>query len=654
MATETSTELHGIGSLPELSAREDYQQQLQLAEAEISKLKAQHVQLVWVRTVCFLVAGGALFLGYGGDLYRTALQVVGWLFAVAFFVAITIHEHLRLQMEMHTSNADLFERLLARLDRNWDRLPAQRLLPEFSDLACADDLDVAGQASLLNLLSLAGTLPGKRALQSWLAQAPAWSQVTQRQRAVQKLAPCRDLRLSIVKTVLASSDGTEDVYGLPKWGASPAWLPQHRLAHVLSYAGPVCVGLGIALLLVAVFVTSAWMVNVAAGLLGLGFLINILLTVIWGSWIHEIFAQVTGQHLAAHRFADCFASFSKLPRDEGLLDHIRNVATEHPNCAKTGFGQLLWLVRLANLQRDPTLYVVYLVLQLSLCWDFRVLKSLEKWKHRFGAHIEEWFDGLGTCEALISSATLADEYRQWAFPQAITSNEYQLQSVAVGHPLLSDEARVLNDLTLYSNQPLLLVTGSNMAGKSTFMRALGLNLLLARTGSPVCAQAFSTHLYELATSIRVRDSLRDGVSFFMAELRRLKEVVDMAQRHASHLTQGARVQNGQSRREDNPIFFLLDEVLQGTNSRERQIAVATVLERLLAEGACGLLSTHDLDLATVDEIKRVAQIVHFREYFENVNGTEAMRFDYKMRPGPTPTTNALKLLKLVGLHSQSS
>jgi len=185
------------------------------------------------------------------------------------------------------------------------------------------------------------------------------------------------------------------------------------------------------------------------------------------------------------------------------------------------------------------------------------------------------------------------------------------------------------------------VTGSNMAGKSTFLRAVGLNLLLARVGSPVCALRFETHLYELATSIRVRDSLRDGVSFFMAELRRLKEVVDMAQQRAQRLQAGVA---------GNPILFLLDEILQGTNSRERQVAVTTVVERLLSCGATGMLSTHDLDLANVEAIERISQIVHFHEYFETVEGREVMRFDYKMRPGSTPTTNALKLLKMVGLE----
>ena len=146
--------------------------------------------------------------------------------------------------------------------------------------------------------------------------------------------------------------------------------------------------------------------------------------------------------------------------------------------------------------------------------------------------------------------------------------------------------------------------------------------------------------FDLATSIRVRDSLSDGVSFFMAELKRLKEVVDQSSEYAQKQQQDSTAPQ---------IFFLLDEILQGTNSQERQIAVATVLQQLLQSKATGFISTHDLDLADAPEVKDVSQIVHFREFFESVDGKEVMRFDYRMRSGTTPTTNALKLLKLVGL-----
>lgn len=626
------------------TARQSYEASLAHALHAIELLQSRNFRLIWVRTVLFSMAAVGLFLGYFGEFETNLLLILGWLSAAGFFAAIVRHEHLRLARMRHESDANLYRHLLARLDRNWESVPEQKLQAELSGLAFADDLDVGGPASLLGLLCLATTPLGKGTLQNWIAETPSWPVVRERQTAVKALTPERDFRLRVIKTIRSASDGTEDVYGLPAWGRTPNWLPAHRIAHILSYIGPAIVIGSIAAFVFFMGQKSTQLVNIAAISLGVGFVLNILITVFWGSWIHDIFQRVTGEHSAVFQFADVFASFRELPRDDGKLDVIRRIAVEDENCAMTGFSKLMWLVRLANFQRDLTLYLVYLVLQLVFLWDFRILKLLERWKDRFGREIDPWFEALGTAESLISSATLADENPNWNYMQASTQDDILLSAKSVGHPLLPDNARVCNDLELRQDEPLLLVTGSNMAGKSTFLRAVGLNLLLVRTGAPVCAEEFASPLYELATSIRIRDSLRDGVSFFMAELQRLKEVVDLAR---------TRAEERKSSEGAAPILFLLDEVLQGTNSQERQIAVASVLGQLTRAGASGLVSTHDLDLASADEVESISQVVHFREYFTTEEGREVMRFDYRMRPGATPTTNALKLLKLVGLNPET-
>ncbi len=622
------------------TAREYYEQHLEKIATRLGELNSRSRKMVWLRTCLFLTAAIGLLLGYTGVTNSGMLLLAGWLAAAGFIVAIVWHEHLRLQIDEQSAHQKLFSRLLARLKRDWDAVGPQILLPEFRQLPFVDDLDVGGQGSLLQLLSLAGTLPGRRTLQSWLTEVPTWKVVTARQVAVLALREHRQLRLSIIKTVAASSDGTEDVYGLPRWAAEPTWLPSHRGAHALSWIGPALFTIGAVVLTAGLFSASKPLANGGAAVLVSGIVINLLVTIFWGSWIHDIFQRVSGQHHAVFQFANVFKSLESLPDDRGLLDEIRKVSTVGPQSAVLGFQKLLWIVRLANLQRDPIMYVVYLALQLAWMWDFRVLEALERWQVQFSAAVANWFDALGRCEAIISSATLADEYPDWSFAEPVTDAGRLLVAEQLGHPLLPDGARVPNDITIDLVQPMVLVTGSNMAGKSTFMRAVGLNQLLARAGSPTCSTRMETHLYHLATSIRVRDSLKDGVSYFMAELKRLKEVVDLAHQQVDT--------------PDMKVLFLLDEILQGTNSRERQIAVVTVLEKLLGYGAAGFISTHDLDLATQPDIQKVSQVVHFREFFETVAGREEMRFDFKMRPGPTPTTNALKLLKLVGLDDKTS
>lgn len=622
------------------SARDDYQRSLDEIGVATQLISTKLSKLVWLRTLLFFVAVGLLLIGYLDSRAPWSVAIAGWAVAFGFLIAIVFNEHFRLALLQHSAKQKMFEELLARLDRNWSELPEEALLAEFNELSFADDLDVAGPSSLLALLSVAVTRPGKRALQSWIATVPSWSEVKLRQQAAQALVPERSLRLELLGELRASSDGTEDVYGLPNWAASPDWRREHPAATALSYIGPAFVIAGLVGFLIGFSSDTKWLVNTSAAMLGIGFAINIALTIFWGSWLHEIFQRVTGQHNAVYGFSSVFASFAKLPSDGGILDRIRQTTTAGETPATVGFQKLLLLVRLANLQRDPMLYILYLALQLTVGWDFRIIKMFEAWKRTFGGSVQTWFDSLGEFEAVTSVATLADGHPDWTIPTPVTDSGtvdsgIVIEASQLGHPLLHPEQGVCNDLVMRREMPLLLVTGSNMAGKSTFMRALGLNLLLTRAGAPVCAQGLQLLQFDISTSIRVRDSLRDGVSFFMAELNRLKEVVD----HAESLAGDDSV----------PVFYLLDEILQGTNSRERQIAVASVLSKLTRFGAFGVLSTHDLDLASDPEVERIAQVVHFREYFETIDGKEQMRFDYKMHPGPTPTTNALKLLALVGL-----
>ncbi len=619
------------------TARERYQARLEETLQIRKRLAERNSLFVVIRTALFLISAVLLASGYLVVNDTSWLVIAGWCFAALFLIAITIHEHLRLSDVSATRKSRLYERMLARLDRRWkDFAPIQ--VPGNVRSALADDLDLFGTGSLWHLLALPSTGFGRATLFHWLLNIPSPTDWQARQAAVRELSELSAEREDILDRIASISDGQEDATELANWASGPGWLPSHRVAHGLSMIGPACVIAGMLCLIVLSSLRTsnqplAW---TGLSLLAAGFGINMLLTLGWGSWMHGIFVKVTGANRDAQQLSIIFDDIAKLPGTSAKVTRWRTLAGEGDQCAVSGFRQLLWCVRLANLQRDPLLYIVYLVLQLTFAWDFRVMESLERWQVRFGNAASSWFDALGECEAVIASATLADEYPDWCYPSTNMPSGIALHATGMGHLLLPDSQRVTNDVTLATNKPLLLVTGSNMAGKSTLLRSLGLNQVLARCGSPVCATAFESPLFELATSIRVRDSLQEGVSFFMAELKRLKEVVELAK---------------QFRDSPGPsVLFLLDEILQGTNSRERQIAVMKVVDRLLSYGAVGAISTHDLEMADQPDILRVSQVVHFREFFESVDGREQMRFDYRMRPGPTPTTNALKLLAIVGLE----
>jgi DNA mismatch repair ATPase MutS len=272
--------------------------------------------------------------------------------------------------------------------------------------------------------------------------------------------------------------------------------------------------------------------------------------------------------------------------------------------------------------------------QLFVLTDFHVVALMERWQRKNGVIVRRWLEGVGRLEAITSLATLAQDNPQWCMPTVDAQAGSTITARQLGHPLIADRTRVANDIELGPAGTFILVTGSNMSGKSTLLRAVGLNLILAQAGAPVCATQLRMPPCELATSMRTHDSLADGVSFFLAELQRLKQIVDQSRRSQ----EGSRL-----------LVYLLDEVLQGTNSVERHIAVSRVINHLIEHGSIGMVSTHDLELGQGAELGEVCRTVHFRESFIGSDGDEKMTFDYVLRPGLASTTNALKLLKLVGL-----
>jgi DNA mismatch repair ATPase MutS len=282
----------------------------------------------------------------------------------------------------------------------------------------------------------------------------------------------------------------------------------------------------------------------------------------------------------------------------------------------------------------------HFVAQSVLLWDFHVLALLERWQRRNGQLVRCWFEALSEWEALASLATLAHDNPTWAFPVIANRAERDRTVCArsLAHPLIPADSRVANDVSIGPPGTFLLVTGSNMSGKTTLLRAIGTNVVLAQAGAPVCAERLSMPPVSLATSMRIHDSLTSGVSYYLAELMRLKEIVDIAR---THPVDAGRV-----------VLYLLDEILQGTNTAERQMAVRRVLSHLLNQGAIGAVSTHDLQVAAAPPLSYACHAVHFRETIHNELGRHEMTFDYKLREGLATTSNALKLLEIVGLDDR--
>ncbi|NNE00124.1 MAG: DNA mismatch repair protein [Pirellulaceae bacterium] len=630
---------------------QQYRAHLDSIEAKRDELKATDAKYGTIRVVLFFLALMiALFWAFAD--VGSSMGYVAFAAFAGFFVAVVLNEPIRDQIDQLQRSTAVVRRLIARLQRDWDRLATPQLterlesvqLPEHQQ-AVADDLDLLGRASLFHLISMAATMPGIRTLAHWLADQADATAATERATAIEALAPRREQRMRFYALAREVGQSTGDPDQFVDWASRERWLDTRRwLLTWANVSAVVSVALVIGLLGSALGVLPAVLVKPSGiGLIALaGF--NLILTSAMLGPAHQIFSIAMANRQAVGNYQELFAAAEWLPEQngagDGCLSRIRREILTDERSASRGMVEMQRVATAGGLRQSAATFLLYLPLQAFGLWDVRVLRSLEHWQGEYGPHVADWFAALGELEALLSLAALRDEYPQWTTPiWKELPSEQIVKATAIGHPLLSDSARVCNDVSVGPPGTILLVTGSNMSGKSTMLRSIGLNVALAGTGAPVCAAHFELPSVELATSIRVRDNLSEGVSFYMAELQRLKSVVDQA-RHLAVVP-------------DRVVLFLLDEILQGTNSRERQIAVVQVLQHLMDSHAIGAISTHDLELADEPELQSIATAVHFRETIRpDAEGNEQMTFDYKMRHGVSPTTNALRLLEMVGLKHE--
>ncbi|RME04933.1 MAG: hypothetical protein D6805_01380 [Planctomycetota bacterium] len=579
----------------------------------------QHLEGVASRLSRWRLFSFCIFLaGVGVDLFiffswiGTILGVGG---LILFLFLVFRHQRLRERLYFFRSMVEVNQEAIYRLERDWSKLPSRLFPPSSQGEGClyAEDLNLYGYGSIYHLLNLPVSYDGQRILGEWISQRASLEEIQLRQRAVEELMPCLDFRQSIyahakrisskdLGKVLGIWERVGDFYSGLRW----VWF------FVVILSG---VGMGVCLL---------------ADILGLLWGRLWLIFLLFHFGISSYFSQDFQKRFQMFsRVMGDFATFVCIWREvvglEWRSDLLKGVRRDFELALERRSGGINLLLLFLEARNAA---IVQLPFQLLFLWDFYLLFWVEVYRRRLFPFYREVLQQLGRLEVLVAFASFGWDEPKRCFPSLISSPPYRFLARGIGHPLLARERRVDNDISLDSLGKFLLITGSNMSGKSTLLRALGVGVVLAQAGAPVAAEEFVAPLVELVTSIQVRDDLREGLSYFMSEVYRIKTAVELVESS------------------EEVVFFLFDEIFQGTNSEERRIAAVEIVRYLLRKGAMGILTTHDLTLAK-SGLWRDAAVPYY--FTESVSEDGQIFFDYILREGFSPSRNALRLIRMVGI-----
>ena len=529
---------------------------------------------------------------------------------IAFISLMPYHSRILRLRDLAQRAVAFYQSGLARIEDRWKG--TGQTGERFSDPhhVYASDLDLFGPGSLFELLSIARTRMGEETLAKWLLASSTPDEIAERHASVRELREQLDLREDLAVLGADASVGVHPEL-LLRWAEAPRQMKPEWIRY-----------LGLVLSICAIAGVVAW------GYAGMLAPITLILA-----------AESILRYRLRHSIEEVLLSSGHAFRDLGLLSGVLARVKRHDfsspqlkqlqgELSSKGVSSSRAIARLKTIIdfSDSRKNIIVGVLDVPLMYSVQVAFAAERWRRAHGHAVSSWLRAIGEIEALISLGTYSYEHPSDPFPEFVQGAAC-FDAAELGHPLIPAAKCIRNNVRLLDDIRVLLVSGSNMSGKSTLLRTVGINAVLAMAGAPVRAQALRLTPLRVGASIRINDSLQEGSSRFYAEITRLRELFDLA--------------GG-----DPPLLFLLDELLQGTNSNDRRIGAEGVLCAFLNRGAIGLVSTHDLALARIGgSLNGQLHNVHFQEEFENGR----MSFDYKLRDGVVTKSNGLALMRSIGL-----
>lgn len=548
-----------------------------------------------------------------------------WLSVVAFiggfWKLIDTHNHVDHAIDKFTIWRSIRSKHIARLQLNWPHIPErQHSSKNYTNHPFANDLDLIGSHSLLQLIDTS-TYDGStdQLCRYLLNREPDWDEIENRQAIVKELAAMPQFR---DRLHLRAEINTEQEHETD-WSLDELRRYLHQSKEV-NYTLSLSV-LG--------FLSLS---NIVLGALYLAGMIDpyVIFSFILYLVIYNFNSEkISGLYEESHQIGKLLTQFN------AVLNFLENYDYAEKSHLKK-FCRIFWenddspsryvnkIIRIAGAASSQQSEVIWVLVNFLMPWDLYFTQKLSSYKKKLAPYFSEWVDHVYKLEACSSMANFAWLHPHYSFTIPDKHAEQPFRATNLGHPLIPEKQKVTNDVAIEQKGSILLITGSNMAGKSTFLRTMGINLALCFAGAPVNAKTLSTIPFRLFCSINVTDSLDDGLSHFYAEVKRLRELLDLLQ--DNHKT---------------PVFFMVDEIYRGTNNRERLQGSKAFLKQVAGQNGVGLVSTHDLELAQLEEeIPRLSNY-HFAETLHG----DKMSFKYKLKSGPCPTTNALKIMEMEGL-----
>jgi hypothetical protein len=602
--------------------RAAYDERLTGHRGESAALRSRERAMSLARIVFFFAAVAIAIVHFSAWI---VIPIVG------FIALVVAHDRLIRRRRRSDAAARFCERGIERLSGEWQGkgFDGSGFVAEHHLFAA--DLDLFGKGSIYELLCIAATAAGRATLARWLLHPGdvTAAEARERQAAVEELRERVDLREEIFVVAAEVASEVEEAK-LDEWSRGAAVLGggERIAAMVITALTVLASAIGIPSI-VSRFVnlTNPGTMAPHSPLESLPFLAMIVVVSLFARRLSSRVAIIVGaverREPALALLAGLLAILERQPSNAfnaPRLIALRAALERDGVPASRQIERLRKLVSLLDARRNQ----FFAPFALLLLWTTNITFAIERWRTESGSEIIAWIDSIGEMEALLSLSTFFFEHPAFVMPE-IAGGEALFDGDAIGHPLIPDDRCVANDVRIGGDLRLLIVSGSNMSGKSTLLRAIGVNTLLALAGAPVCASRLRVSPMSVGASISLNDSLQEGASRFYAEILRIRDIL----------------------RTPPPLLFLLDEVLGGTNSHDRRIGAEAIVQSLVARGAIGLATTHDLALAQIaDELAPRAANVHFEDHIEDGQ----VMFDYRMRPGVVTKSNALELMRAVGIE----